>query len=256
MIKCKSPREIDLIRQAGAIVGGALNLSSALAKPGVTTKSLDEAIVKYITEKGGKAAFKGYRGYPANICASVNEEVVHGIPDKRVLKAGDIVSVDIGVCYKGYYADAAVTVPVAGIKPEAQRLVDVTRESLRLAINKIRAGIRLFEISATVQNFVEDNGFSVVRDLVGHGVGSAMHEDPQIPNYVDKNVTRMEDNIILKEGMVLAIEPMVNQGVYEVETLSNGWTVVTRDRKLSAHFEHTVLVKENGSEIMTSVMNY
>ena len=245
-----------MIRQAGAIVGGALNLSATLAKPGVTTKSLDEAVFKYINEKGGQAAFKGYRGYPANICASVNEEVVHGIPDKRVLKAGDILSVDIGVCYKGYYADAAVTVPVAGIKPEAQRLVDVTRESLRLAINKIRAGIRLFEISATVQNFVEDNGFSVVRDLVGHGVGSALHEDPQIPNYVDKNLTRVEDNIILKEGMVLAIEPMVNQGDYEVDTLSNGWTVVTRDRKLSAHFEHTVLVKEAGSEIMTSVMNH
>jgi len=256
MIKCKSPREIDLIRQAGAIVGGALNLSATLAKPGVTTKSLDEAVFKYINEKGGQAAFKGYRGYPANICASVNEEVVHGIPDKRVLKAGDILSVDIGVCYKGYYADAAVTVPVAGIKPETQRLVEVTRESLRLAINKIKAGIKLSEISATVQDFVEANGFSVVRDLVGHGIGSAMHEDPQIPNYVDKNLTRAEDSIILKEGMALAIEPMVNQGGYEVETLSNGWTVVTADRKLSAHFEHTVLVKKDGSEIMTSVMKY
>jgi len=251
MIKCKSPREIDLIRQAGAIVGGALNLSATLAKPGVTTKSLDEAVFRYIQEKGGKAAFKGYRGYPANICASVNEEVVHGIPDKRTLKMGDILSVDIGVCCKGYYADAAVTVPVAEIKPEAQRLIDVTRESLRLAINKIRAGIKLSELSAIIQDFVESNRFSVVRDLVGHGIGSAMHEDPQIPNYVDKNLTRVEDNIILKEGMVLAIEPMVNQGTYEVETLANGWTVVTRDRKLSAHFEHTILVKENGGEILT-----
>jgi methionyl aminopeptidase len=251
MIKCKSPREVELIRQAGAIVKGALNLSATLARPGVTTKSLDEAVFKYINEKGGQAAFKGYRGYPANICASVNEEVVHGIPDKRVLKAGDIVSVDIGVCYKGYYADAAVTVPVAGIESEAQLLVDVTRESLRRAVNKIRAGIKLFEISATVQDFVESNGFSVVRDLVGHGIGSALHEDPQIPNYVDKNLTRVEDNIILKDGMVLAIEPMVNQGTYEVETLANGWTVVTRDRKLSAHFEHTILVKENGGEVLT-----
>lgn len=258
MIKCKSPREIELIRQAGKIVGGALDLSSALAKPGVTTKSLDEAVVKYINEKGGKAAFKGYRGYPANICVSVNEEVVHGIPDKRTLKAGDIVSVDIGVCCKGYYADAAMTVPVARIKPEAQRLVDVTRESLRRAISKIKAGIKLSEISAAIQDCVEADGFSVVRDLVGHGIGSAIHEDPQIPNYVDKTVPTDvgKDNIILKEGMVLAIEPMVNQGTYEVETLANGWTVVTKDRKLSAHFEHTVLVKENGSEVLTPNASY
>ena len=251
MIKCKSPREIELIRRAGAIVAGALNLAAALARPGITTKSIDEAVVKYIHEKGGNAAFKGYRGYPANICVSVNEEVVHGIPDKRILKAGDIVSVDIGVGYQGYYADAALTVPLAKISPEAQQLVDVTRESLRRAINKIRAGIKLSEISATIQGFVEGNNFSVVRDLVGHGIGSALHEDPQIPNYVDKTVARAEDNIILKEGMVLAIEPMVNQGTYEVETLANGWTVVTKDRKLSAHFEHTILVKEDKGEVLT-----
>lgn len=245
-----------MIRRAGAIVGGALNLSAELAAPGVTTKSLDEAVFKYIQEKGGIAAFKGYRGYPANICASVNEEVVHGIPDKRTLKFGDILSVDIGVCYKGYYADAALTVPIGRIKSEAQLLIDVTRESLLRAISKIRIGGRLFELSAEIQEFVESHRFSVVRDLVGHGIGSAMHEDPQIPNYADKNAGRAEGDVVLKEGMVLAIEPMVNQGGYEVETLANGWTVVTRDRKLSAHFEHTVWVNRSGGEIMTTVAAY
>jgi methionyl aminopeptidase len=238
------------------MVGGALHLLAMLAKQGKTTKSLDEAVFKYIQEKGGQAAFKGYRGYPANICTSVNEEVVHGIPGKRTLKAGDILSVDIGVCYKGYYADAALTLPIGHVKPEAQILIDVTRESLCRAIRKIKAGAILSELSVAIQDFVESNQFSVVRDLVGHGIGSALHEDPQIPNYVDPNVRRAEDNVILKEGMMLAIEPMVNQGGYDVETLDNGWTVVTKDRKLSAHFEHTVLVKENGGEIMTAVTDY
>lgn len=255
MIKYKSPREIELMYQSGQIVGGALSLVSSFVKPDITTKSIDELVTKYIQERGGTPAFKGYRGYPANICVSINEEVVHGIPDKRLLKEGDIVSVDIGVCYKNYYADAAITLPVAKITRQAQRLIDITKEALNLAINKITAGIKLSEICATIQNFVESNNFSVVRDLVGHGIGSSMHEDPQIPNYVShntKDITK-ENNIVLKEGMVLALEPMVNEGSYEVETLPNGWTVVTCDRKLSAHFEHTVLVKENGRKILTQL---
>ncbi|MFH1230296.1 MAG: type I methionyl aminopeptidase [Planctomycetota bacterium] len=252
MIKYKSPREIELIHRAGQILGEALKLVATFVKPNITTKSLDELVAKYIKEKGGTPAFKGYRGYPSNICVSINEEVVHGIPGKRLLKEGDIVSVDIGVCYKNYYADAAITLPVAKITHQAQRLIDVTKESLDLAINKVTAGIKLSEISATIQNFVELNNFSVVRDLVGHGIGSSIHEDPQIPNYVNSKRGE-EDNIILKEGMVLAIEPMVNEGTYEVETLPNGWTVVTRDHKFSAHFEHTVLVEKNGRKVLTKI---
>lgn len=251
MIKIKSSREIELMREAGKILGGALNLVAGLVKPGVSTRSLDKTIARYIIEKGGVPAFKGYRGYPANICVSVNEEVVHGIPGKRLISEGDIVSVDIGVGWQNYFTDAAVTVPAGRISAKAQKLIDVTRESLSLTLGKVKAGARLSEISATVQNFVEANGFSVVRDLVGHGVGSALHEPPQIPNYVDKKGLAETNSIILKEGMTLAIEPMVNEGTFEVETLANNWTVVTKDRKLSAHFEHTVLVRENGREILT-----
>ncbi|MDI6732726.1 MAG: type I methionyl aminopeptidase [Planctomycetota bacterium] len=261
MIQCKSSREIELIRKAGEITAGALNLVSAVIKPDISTKLLDETVVKYIKEKGGIPAFKGYRGFPANICASVNEEVVHGIPNKRLLKTGDIVSIDIGVCYKNYYADAAITLPVGNISETAKHLINVTKQALYLAIKKVRANVRLSEISATIQNFVEGNRFSVVRDLVGHGIGSVMHEEPQIPNYVDKETrpngssgraNRLDNEVILKEGMVLAIEPMVNEGTYQVETITNGWTVVTKDRKLSAHFEHTVLVKGDGSDILTA----
>lgn len=252
MIKYKSPREIELIHKAGQILGESLKLVANFVKPNITTKSLDELVSKYIKEKGGAPAFKGYRGYPSNICVSINEEVVHGIPSKRLLKEGDIVSVDVGVCYKNYYADAAITLPVAKITRQAQQLIDVTKEALDLAINKVADGIKLSEISATIQNCVESNNFSVVRDLVGHGIGSSMHEDPQIPNYVNSKKGE-EDNIILQEGMVLAIEPMVNEGTYEVETLPNGWTVITRDRKLSAHFEHTVLVEKNGRKVLTKI---
>lgn len=241
------------MREAGRILAGTLNVVSALVKPGISTKSLDEASARFIIENGGTPAFKGYRGYPANICVSVNEEVVHGIPGKRLIAEGDIVSVDIGVCYKNYYADAAVTVPAGRISPRAQKLIDITRESLFLAISKVTAGIKLTVISATVQDFVEANGFSVVRDLVGHGIGAEMHEAPQVPNYVDPKGMPEVTGVTLKEGMVLAIEPMVNEGTYVVETLANGWTVVTKDRKLSAHFEHTVLIKENGREILTKI---
>lgn len=253
MIKYKSPREIELMSEAGKILGGALNLMAGLVKPDISSKALDEAAAKYIIEQGGTPAFKGYRGYPANICVSINEEVVHGIPGKRLIKEGDIVSVDIGVCYKNYFADAAVTLPAGKISAQAQKLIDVTRESLNLALNKIAPGIRLSVISETVQNFVESHGFSVVRDLVGHGIGSEMHEPPQIPNYIDEREPAANNSVILKEGMVLAIEPMVNEGTFKVKTLDNGWTVVTDDRKLSAHFEHTVLVQENGRKILTQL---
>jgi methionyl aminopeptidase len=254
MINYKSPREVELMQKAGQILGGALKLVTTFIKPNITTRSLDELVARYIKEKGGTPAFKGYRGYPANICISINEEVVHGIPGKRLIKEGDIVSIDIGVGYQNYYADAAVTLPAGKITSQAQRLINVTKEALDLAINKVTGGVKLSEISETIQNFIELNNFSVVRDLVGHGIGSSIHEDPQIPNYV--NGKKGEgNNIILKEGMVLAIEPMVNEGKYEVKTLSNGWTVVTRDHKLSAHFEHTILVEKNGRKILTKIEN-
>ncbi len=255
MIKCKSPYEVELIYKAGQILARTLNLVSEKVLPDIRTEYLEEIAIKYIRENGASAAFKGYRGFPANICASVNEEVVHGIPSKRTLKEGDIVSIDIGVCYKKYYADASITCGVGKISREAQKLIDVTKQSLYLAISKIRDSVELSRISETIQNLVESNGFSVVRDLVGHGIGSLIHEEPQIPNYVDPTALKKEEDIILKEGMVLAIEPMVNQGTWEVETLPNSWTVVTKDRKLSAHFEHTVLVEKYRGKILTFANN-
>ena len=249
MIKCKSAREIELIREAGRIVAGALELIGKSLCPNIKTIVLDEIAEKYIRNQGGEPAFKGYRGYPSNICVSINEEVVHGIPAERKLKEGDIVSIDIGVGYKGYYADAAATFEVGEISPEAKRLVNITSFALEKAIDKIAPGIKLSEISATVQRVAESNGFGVVRELVGHGIGQDIHEDPQIPNYISD--TEEYHDVILKTGMTLAIEPMVTMGTYNVETLSNGWTVVTKDRKLSAHFEHTVVVTENGHKILT-----
>lgn len=249
MIKYKLPWEVEIMRQAGKIAAGALQLAKKIIEPNITTQKLDHELTKYVKARGGEMAFKGYRGYPANICVSINEEVVHGIPGERHLKAGDIVSVDVGVRYKNYYADVAATFPVGNISPRAQKLIETTQEALEKAISKIKPGEKLSEISATIEECASRQGFSVVRQFVGHGIGSQMHEEPQVPNYRPEPQDCFE--IILKPGIVLAIEVMINEGTWEVEILPDGWTVVTRDRKLSAHFEHTVTVTENGPEILT-----
>ena len=237
MITIKSHKEIELMRQAGRIVAGAHALVGKLIRPGITTLELDRAVEKYIKEADAIPTFKGYGGFPKSICASVNEEVVHGIPSKRRLLEGDIISIDIGATYQGYVGDAAVTHGVGSISAEAQRLIDVTRESFFKGIAYAREGYRLSDISNAVQTYVEANGFSVVRDYVGHGVGKKMHEDPPIPNYGLKG-----HGPRLREGMTLAIEPMVNVGTYDVVVLDNDWTVVTTDGKLSSHYEHTILI--------------
>ena len=251
MITYKSPREIEIMRAGGRIVAGAFKLAQDIIRPGISTKEIDHQIEHYVRQYDGEMAFKGYRGYPGNTCISVNEEVVHGIPGPKKLVAGDIVSIDIGVRYKNYYADAAMTFPVGHVAPKVQCLIDITQKALDRAIEKIKPDIKLSELSKTIQDFVEANGFSVVRNFVGHGIGAKMHEEPQIPNYVTDTDDPADDEIVLKPGMVLAIEPMVNEGTWEVESLPDGWTVVTKDRKPSAHFEHTVAVTARGREILT-----
>lgn len=248
MIIIKSQREIEYLREAGRITAGAHKVVSEHIQPGISTKELDDIVEKYLLAQGGTPAFKGYHGFPASICASINQEVVHGIPGVKTLKDGDIISIDIGAKVNGYYGDAAVTYPVGKISEEVQRLLDVTRQSLYEGISKAIVGNRLSDISATIGNFVEERGFSVVRDYTGHGIGQEMHEDPQIPNFgVPGHGPR------LKHGMVFAIEPMVNMGTYRVKTLRDGWTVVTLDNKPSAHFEHTIVITEAGPEILTAI---
>jgi methionyl aminopeptidase len=248
MIIFKTPLEIQLMKEAGRIVAEThLELQKAIA-PGITTAELDLIAEKYIRAQGATPAFKGYHGFPASICASINEELVHGIPGLRKLKSGDIISIDVGAEYNGYYGDAAVTLPVGEILPEAQKLLQVTQEALRKGIEQAVINNRLSDISHAIQKFVEENGFSVVRDYVGHGIGRQMHEDPQVPNFGKPGFGPK-----LKPGMVLAIEPMVNMGTYEVYTLQDNWTVVTNDKKLCAHFEHTVAITEEGPEILTKI---
>lgn len=247
MIERRSGREIECIRQAGVVVADALELCKKLAVPGITTGELDREAEALIRERGGIPLFKGYRGFPATICASVNEEVVHGIPGARKLNNGDIISVDVGVRLGGYCADAAVTVPVGEVSPDATRLMDICRAALAKGIEVLRPGVRLSVLSGAIQNYVEAQGCSVVRDYTGHGVGRELHEDPQIPNFVTKSVR----DEVLPEGCVLAIEPMVNAGGPKVRRLANGWTVVTQDRSLSAHFEHTVAITIDGPKVLT-----
>jgi methionyl aminopeptidase len=232
--------------KAGRLVAEAIFALRQSVKPGVTTGQLDKVAEKVIRAGGGLPAFKGYHGFPASICTSVNSEVVHGIPGLRVLNEGDIVSIDIGTIVDGFYGDAAVTIAVGTITEAAQRLLTVTEESLMAGIAQARPGSRLTDISHAVQSHVESHGFSVVRDYVGHGIGRDMHEDPQIPNYGPPGRGPR-----LEEGMVLAIEPMVNAGGYRVETLQDNWTVVTADQSLSAHFEHTIAVTKDGPLILT-----
>lgn len=247
MIELKSPREIDLMREAGRMVSVVLKELEEMIAPGVTTKELDEKAEKTIYALGGEPAFKGYRGYPASICTSVNEEVVHGIPGKRLLKEGDIIGVDVGVRYNGYCGDSAVTFPIGKIDEEAEKLLEVTYQALFRGIRAAIAGNRIGDIASTVQETAESHGYSVVRDFVGHGIGSEMHQDPQVPNFGEPH-----QGILLKKGMVLAIEPMVNLGTYDVEILQDHWTVVTKDRKRSCHFEHTISIGEGEPEILTA----
>lgn len=246
MVILKEAEEIERIKASNIIVAEVLGELKERVQPGVTTIELDGYAEKLVLKKNAKPAFKGYRGYPFSLCVSVNDEVVHGLPSKRALAAGDIVSLDFGVYYKGYYGDAAVTVPVGNVSEGAARLIRVTEQGLYDGVAEAKAGNRLGDISAAVQTCVESAGFSVVRDFVGHGIGKNLHEDPQIPNYGVKG-----RGIELKVGMVLAIEPMVNQGTYKVRVLDDGWTVVTEDVKLSAHFEHSVAITEHGPEILS-----
>jgi methionyl aminopeptidase len=245
-ILIKSANEVDILRKAGKILSSiVIQLQSSLTS-GMSTKDIDLKAEELVRQNKVTAAFKGYHGFPGVACISVNEVVVHGIPDKRIIKNGDIVSLDMGIIYKGYYSDTAVTVPVGDVSPEIRRLLEVTRASLFLGIEQARPGNRLSDISFAVQSFVEMHGFSVVRDFVGHGIGRALHEEPEIPNY-----GRAGQGPILQEGMVFAIEPMVNMGTHRTKTLSDGWTVVTEDGKPSAHFEHTIVITANGPEILT-----
>jgi len=236
------------MRQAGQIAAEALLHLSKMIKPGITTAKLDLLARSFIQNHHAKPAFLGYRGFPASICTSLNEEVVHGIPGLRRMVEGDIISIDVGVSYKGYYGDAACTFPVGKISALARKLIDVTRESLIQGIKKAVPGNRLFDISHSIQAFVEKHGFSVVRNYVGHGIGSAMHEEPQVPNFGLPG-----KGLVLEEGMVLAIEPMVNVGTWEVKTLKDQWTVVTKDKSLSAHFEHTVAILKSGPKVLTTL---
>jgi methionyl aminopeptidase len=247
MVICKSPAELEKMHRAGLIVWGALEKMRSMVRPGVSTKELDEFAEEFTKEHRARPAFKGYRGYPGSVCTSINQEVVHGIPSpSRRVKEGDILSMDFGVELNGYFADAALTVPVGKISPEREKLLRVTRESLEQAIDKVRPGNRLGDVSSAVQQWVEKNGYSVVREFVGHGIGTQMHEEPQLPNYGFAG-----QGARLQEGMVLAIEPMVNRGGPGVKILADDWTAVTTDGSDSAHFEHTVAVTANGPWILT-----
>lgn len=246
MIKLKSKREIALMRDSGAIAAAVLQELARAVEPGVTTAELDKLAERRIRRAGGEPAFLGYQGFPATICTSVNSEVVHGIPGLRRLQEGDIISIDLGVVLKGYYSDTAITVGVGRISPAAERLLAVTRQSLEEGISAMRAGGHLSDISHAVQKYVESNGFSVVYSYAGHGIGTAMHEDPQVPNLGPSG-----HGPRLQPGMVLAIEPMVNAGGAEVEVAGDGWTVLTADRSLSAHFEHSVALGRDGPVILT-----
>ncbi|HHT48318.1 MAG TPA: type I methionyl aminopeptidase [Firmicutes bacterium] len=251
MITRKSPFELNRMRKAGEITALILSQVAAAVTPGITTIELDELAEAAVKKYQVKPAFKGYQGFPASICISVNDQVVHGIPGPRLLKNGDIVGLDFGVVYKGYYGDAAVTVGVGEVALKHRRLMTVTREALWQGINQARAGNRLSDISRAIQKHVEESGFSVVRDFVGHGIGQAMHEEPQVPNYVS-SLYRYDP--VLKPGMTLAIEPMVNAGAYQVKVSpTDQWTVTTMDGSYSAHFEHTVLVTAGDPEILTRV---
>lgn len=246
MVAIRSGQELDLIREASCIAAEVASILEAAVCVGISTGELEKLAITFIKERGATSAFKGYKGFPGSICVSVNDEVVHGVPSSRRLKEGDIVSIDVGVKKAGFYGDIAVTCPVGSIGMEMKRLLDTTKKALYAGIGKAVAGGYLSDISCAIQNESEKNGFSVVRDLVGHGIGSQLHEPPQIPNF-----GLPHRGLRLRDGMVLAIEPMVNAGSWKVVTKPDKWTIVTEDGKPSCHFEHTVLVATNGAEILT-----
>ncbi|OGP61314.1 MAG: type I methionyl aminopeptidase [Deltaproteobacteria bacterium RBG_13_49_15] len=248
MVIIKSPKEIEKIRRSNQIVAQILKILGSEIRPGIHTFYLNDLSEKLAVERNAVPAFKGYRGYPFALCASVNSVVVHGFPNKTPLKEGDIVSLDFGILFNGYYGDAATTVAVGRLSESARNLTEVTRESLYKGIDKALPDGRLSDISHAIQSHVESNGFSVVRKFVGHGIGSKLHEDPQIPNFGKPGT-----GVRLKAGMTLAIEPMVNEKGYEVEILEDGWTAVTKDGSLSAHFEHTIAVTENGPAVLSQL---
>jgi methionyl aminopeptidase len=243
-----SPREIELLKRSNAIVAEVFQELRKAVEPGITTKELDQIVEKTILSRGALPAFKGYRGFPASLCVSINEEVVHGIPSQRKLKEGDLVSLDVGVNLNGYFGDGAITLAIGEVDGEARRLLEVTERALYLGIEKAKIGNRLFDISYAIQAWVESHGFSVVRDFVGHGIGRDLHEEPQIPNFGSPH-----QGPRLEKGMVFALEPMVNEGTYEVRILSDGWTVVTADGKRSAHFEHTIAITDGRAEILSTL---
>lgn len=248
VIVLRSQREIEQLRKANMIVAEVFRELKRVIAPGISTQELDRLAEAIILARGGIPAFKGYRNFPATLCVSINEEVVHGIPGPRKLKEGDIVSIDVGVNFNGYFGDAAITFPVGEVDQEAKRLLEVTEKALYIGIEKARPGNRLYDISHAIQTWVESHGFSVVRDFVGHGIGTHLHEDPQIPNFgLPQRGPRIES------GMVFALEPMVNEGTYEVKVLSDGWTVVTADGKRSAHFEHSIAITDGEAEILSKL---
>jgi len=249
-IVLKAPWELALLRRSNRLVAETLQALAQRVRPGVPTLELDRFAESYLLAHGARPAFKGYRNYPFTLCASINEQVIHGLPSARKLEEGDILSLDMGAVVDGYYGDAAITLPVGRISPEAERLLQVTRECLDHAVAAARNGARLADVSSAVQEHAEANGFSVVRVFVGHGIGKELHEAPQIPNFVDPSRGR---GPLLKPGIVLAIEPMVNAGGPEVRVLEDKWTAVTADGSLSAHFEHTVAITENGTEVLTAL---
>ncbi len=246
MITLKSPQEIEILRESNRIVAQILASLRDFIRPGVTTKELNRLAERLTRQKGATPAFKGYNGYPATLCVSVNEEIIHGIPGPKRLREGDLVSLDMGVRYRGYYGDAAITLPVGKVNQQAKRLLQVTKGALKRAIEVAVPGNRLSDISYAIQSYAEGEGFSVVREFVGHGIGKRLHEDPQIPNYGPPH-----RGPFLKVGMVLALEPMVNVGTWRAELLSDGWTAVTADGSLSAHFEHTIAITDDGPLILS-----
>jgi methionyl aminopeptidase len=248
MVIRKSRNEIEKMRLAGLVVAETLRELRKMIEPGITTRELDAFAEKRIRSTGAYPTFKGYRGFPASICASVNDEVVHGIPSQRKLREGDIIKIDCGATLNGYVGDAAITVGVGRVSPEIENLMQITRESLFQAVEKMVPGNRLYDVSYAVQEYVEMRGYTVVREFCGHGIGQKMHEDPQVPNY-----GRPGTGPKLKEGWVLAVEPMVNAGTHDVHILPDGWTVKTKDGKASSHFEHTIAVTENGPQVLTAL---
>jgi methionyl aminopeptidase len=249
MIQIKTEAEIERMKVAGKVVAQVLEILREAIKPGVSTKQLDTIAYNKIKELGAEPAFLNYHGFPASICASINEELVHGIPsEQRILKQGDIISIDMGARIGGFYGDAAITVAVGKISHEAQRLMDVTKQCLKLAMKEAKPGNYLGDIGYAVQKHAEGNGMSVVRDFVGHGIGRALHEEPQIPNFGHKGT-----GVLLEEGMVFALEPMVNLGSFDVKVKDDNWTVVSKDGKINAHFEHTIAITKNGAKILTEL---